>query len=98
MTSKMRGLRIAQRWSNGVRPANSAMSAPAMKDFSPEPVITTTPTPASDSILASSSSSSTRTCSESALSLSGRWMVRIATRPSRSDRTTLDMAGSSAWR
>ena len=39
MTSKIRGLRMAWRWSNGVRPANSPMSAPAMNDFSPAPVI-----------------------------------------------------------
>ena len=61
MTSKIRGLRMAWRWSNGVRPANSPMSAPAMNAFSPAPVITATPTEASVSIWPRISSMSLRT-------------------------------------
>src|ERR1700688_4195098 len=62
------------------------MSAPAMKDFSPAPVITTTPIPSSCSTAASAASASVRTCSFRAFILSGRVTVRIATRPSRSKR------------
>jgi hypothetical protein len=91
MTSKMRGLRMAKRWSNGDRPANSPISAPAMNDFSPEPVMTTAPTPSSVSISARAARSSTRTSSFSALSLSGRLIVRMATRPSRAESTVWDM-------
>src|SRR5688500_14888790 len=62
------------------------MSAPAMKAFSPAPVTTTTPTASSRSSSPSAARTSSRTCCESALSLSGRLTVMMATRPSRSTR------------
>ena len=61
MTSKMRGERMAWRWSNGVRPANSEMSAPAMNAFSPAPVSTITPICSSFSSAARWPSRSSRT-------------------------------------
>src|SRR5215216_669548 len=63
-----------------VRPANSAMSAPAMKALSPAPVKTTTPTELSARSSSSNAAPSSRVLILSAFLLSGRLMVIMATR------------------
>ena len=68
--------------SSGARLDQATTSAPAEKAFAPEPVMTTTRTSASASIVSKASSSAANIGSVSALSFSGRFSVMVATGPS----------------
>ena len=67
------------------------MSAPAMNDFSPAPVMITTRTPSSSLTARMARRSSSSVCALSAFRTLGRLMVMVATAPSRSNEQVLEI-------